>query len=308
MVQEDKTRIMSDYHSPVLLKESLECLLSNAEGIYVDVTFGGGGHSKEILKKLGSKGKLIVFDQDDDAKKNLIEDDRIVYVDSNFRHVYRFWKWMKLDKVDGILADLGVSSHQFDEADRGFSYRFDSDLDMRMNQDSYLTASKILESYDESALQRMFSEYGEVRNSKTLAREIVKQRRSGKFIVTSHDLNTLLDAHKIGDKFKYFSQVYQAIRIEVNDEMTALKEMLEGGLKILKKGGKMVVISYHSIEDRMVKNFMKTGNANGEMMKDVYGRSLSKIKMEKKMIVPTDKEQSENKRSRSAKMRVGLKI
>ena len=299
---------MSEYHEPVLLKESIDNLIGDINGIYVDVTFGGGGHSKEILNRLGPDAKLIVFDQDNEAKANVIKDDRLIYVDSNFRHIYRYWKWLDVQKVDGILADLGVSSHQFDAAYRGFSYRFDADLDMRMNEDAPKTAAVVLATYDAVELQDVFSKYGELRNAKTLARQIETMRRSGRMLSTSNDLNKLLDDMYIGDKMKYYSQVYQALRIEVNDEMGALSDMLEGCLKIMEKDAKFVIISYHSLEDRMVKKFLKSGNAEGKLEKDAYGRSLSEIKMDKKMILPTEEEQDLNVRSRSAKMRVGVKL
>ena len=299
---------MSDYHEPVLLKASVDHLLQDPDGIYIDVTFGGGGHSREILSRLTSKGRLIVFDQDDDARKNVFEDERLVFVKSNYRHIYRFWKWMDIPQVDGVLADLGVSSHQFDVKERGFSYRFDAALDMRMNEQAGLDASDVLNEYGEADLKRVFSEYGEVRNSNRLAREIVAYRKAGKRFETSFQLNAMLDKMKMGDKYKYFAQVYQALRIEVNDEMASLREMLEGALKILKPGGRMVVISYHSIEDRIVKRFFKTGNFEGRVEKDMYGKSLSNIKMHKKMIVPDEMEQEENMRSRSAKMRIAEKL
>jgi len=299
---------MSEYHEPVLLKESIDNLIGDINGIYVDVTFGGGGHSKEILNRLGPNAKLIVFDQDNEAKANVMKDDRLIFVDSNFRHLYRYWKWLNLQKVDGILADLGVSSHQFDAGYRGFSYRFDADLDMRMNEDAPKTAALVLATYDAKELQDVFSKYGEVRNAKSLAREIESSRKNGRMLSTSSELNALLDDMYVGDRMKYFSQVYQALRIEVNDEMGALARMLEGGLRVMKVDARFVIISYHSLEDRMVKKFLKTGNVEGRLEKDEYGRSLSEIKIEKKMILPTDEEQGLNVRSRSAKMRVGVKL
>lgn len=300
--------IMSNYHEPVLLKESIDMLITNPEGIYVDVTFGGGGHSGEILSRLTSKGKLIVFDQDEDAQRNVPEDDRLIFLKSNFRHLYRFWKWLDIQKIDGLLADLGVSSHQFDVKERGFAYRFDSGLDMRMNVNSALTAAEVLNGYAEEDLVRMFSEYGEVRNARKLAREIVAYRKSASGFSTTAHLNSILERIKVGDRNKYFAQVYQALRIEVNDEMLALREMLEGAKRILKPGGRLVVISYHSIEDRMVKRFFKTGNFKGELKKDMYGNSLSELKMIKNLIVPDSKEQEVNPRSRSAKMRIAEKL
>ncbi len=299
---------MGNYHNPVLLKESVDYLNINPNGTYIDVTFGGGGHAKEILSRLTSKGKLIVFDQDGDAVQNLLKDERLIFIKSNFRYLYRFWKWLDIDQVDGVLADLGVSSYQFDEKERGFSYRFDAELDMRMNQNSLLTASHILNSYDEVQLQRIFSEYGELRNSKTLAREIVKMRKSGRLFDESFQLNALLERLRIGDKFKYFAQVYQALRMEVNDELNALIEMIDASVNIVKPGGRIVVISYHSIEDRVVKRFFKSGNKEGKVQKDEYGKMLSKIKMINNIILPEKEEQNRNARSRSAKMRVAEKI
>lgn len=299
---------MSEYHNPVLLKDSIDSLLSNADGIYVDLTYGGGGHSNEILKRLSSKGKLIAFDQDDEARRNLTNDKRLIFVNSNYRHLYRFWKWFGFEKVDGVLADLGVSSHQFDAGYRGFSYRFNADLDMRMNQESSVTARSILKTYTVLLLQQVFSEYGEIRNSKTLARELVSLREKGQFVESTFELNNVLDGLYVGDKMKYFSQVYQALRIEVNDEIGGLKDALNDGLKVLRQKGRFVVISYHSLEDRLVKKFFKTGNVEGRLEKDLYGNSLAGIKMEKKIIVASAEEQAVNVRSRSAKMRVATKL
>jgi len=299
---------MSDYHEPVLLKASIDYLLGDPNGIYVDVTFGGGGHSREILSRLTSKGKLVVFDQDDDARKNSIEDARLEFVESNFRYIYRFWKWLDLPQVDGVLADLGVSSHQFDVESRGFSYRFDALLDMRMNQMSEKTAADILNNYDAHQLKQIFSRYGELRNAGQLARKIVAYRSTGNSFETSRQLNALLDQARIGDKHKYYAQVYQALRIEVNDEIGALKEMLQGAFRILKPGGRLVVMSYHSLEDRIVKRFFKSGNFEGHVEKDLYGRSLVKIKAVNGLIVPDETERSQNARSRSAKMRIAEKI
>jgi len=299
---------MSDYHVPVLLQESIDNLVWNANGIYIDITFGGGGHSKEIIKRLSDKGRLIVFDQDGEAESNFKDDKRMTFIKANFRHIYRFWKWLKLEQVDGILGDLGVSSHQFDVDYRGFSYRFDSELDMRMNESSKRTAAWVLNNYPMEELQDMFSKYGEVRNAKKLASTVVAYRKSGRPLETTTDLNRVLDSVLFGERMKYYSQVYQALRIEVNDEMTALKEVLTDSLRILKKDGKLVMISYHSLEDRLVKRFMKTGNVEGKLMKDDYGHSMSQIKMDKKIIIPSEEEQEINVRSRSAKMRVGTKL
>ena len=299
---------MSDYHVPVLLEESLNHLIDDVNGLYMDMTFGGGGHSKAILDKLGSKGNLVVFDQDVEAQNELFEDERICFVKSNFRHVYRYWKWMDLAPVDGILADLGVSSHQFDVDYRGFSYRFDGPLDMRMNEDARKTASVVLNTYDAGQLQDIFSRYGEIRNARTLAKSIVQYRKNVKPLEGTFELNQLVDPLVFGDRIRYLSQLYQALRIEVNEEMEALAEMLESAIRILKPGGKLVVISYHSLEDRMVKRFLKSGNKEGKVEKDDYGKPLVNIKQLGKLILPTEEEQKINSRSRSAKMRVGQRI
>ena len=301
-------QIMSDYHQPVLLKETIESLVIKSNGIYVDVTYGGGGHSKEILKKLDANGRLIVFDQDGEAEGNIIEDERMTFVKSNFRHLYRFWKWISIDQVDGVFADLGVSSHQFDADYRGFSYRFDAELDMRMNESMKLSARDILATYSIDELQSIFSRYGEIRNSKSLARAIVENRNKGLYIISTKELNKILDRLKIGNYNKYFAQVYQALRMEVNDEMLSLKEMLTSSLRILKPAGRLVVISYHSLEDRMVKRFVKSGNADGTVVRDEFGQSLAQMKVGSKLIEPSDEEQRINARSRSAKMRIGIKI
>ncbi len=301
-------QIMSEYHNPVLLKETIDALVTQHDGIYIDVTYGGGGHSREILKNLGANGHLIVFDQDGEAEGNVIEDSRMTFVKSNFRYLYKFWKWLDMGKVDGVFADLGVSSHQFDADYRGFSYRFEAELDMRMNENMSLSAKNILATYTVEQLQNVFSRYGEIRNSKTLAKEIVDGRNKGSYIISTKDLNLILDRLRIGNYNKYFAQVYQALRMEVNDEMPALREMLESSLRILKPAGRLVVISYHSLEDRMVKRFVKSGNADGTVERDAFGQSLAQMKVGSKIIVPTEEEQRINARSRSAKMRIGIKI
>ncbi len=301
-------QIMSEYHNPVLLKETIDALVTQHDGIYIDVTYGGGGHSREILKNLGANGHLIVFDQDGEAEGNVIEDSRMTFVKSNFRYLYKFWKWLDMGKVDGVFADLGVSSHQFDADYRGFSYRFEAELDMRMNENMSLSAKDILATYTVEQLQDVFSRYGEIRNSKTLAKEIVGGRNKGSYIISTKDLNLILDRLRIGNYNKYFAQVYQALRMEVNDEMPALREMLESSLRILKPAGRLVVISYHSLEDRMVKRFVKSGNADGTVERDAFGQSLAQMKVGSKIIVPTEEEQRINARSRSAKMRIGIKI
>jgi len=299
---------MSEYHNPVLLKETIDALVTQHDGIYIDVTYGGGGHSREILKNLGANGHLIVFDQDGEAEGNIVEDERMTFIKSNFRHLYKFWKWLGIDKVDGVFADLGVSSHQFDADYRGFSYRFEAELDMRMNENMSLSAKDILATYTVEQLQSVFSRYGEIRNSKTLAKEIVDNRNKGSYIISTKDLNLILDRLRIGNYNKYFAQVYQALRMEVNDEMAALKEMLESSLRILKPAGRLVVISYHSLEDRMAKRFIKSGNADGTVERDEYGKSLAQMKVGSKIIEPSQEEQRINARSRSAKMRIGIKI
>lgn len=300
---------MSSYHDPVLLRESVDALITSPEGTYIDLTFGGGGHSREILNNLTSKGRLIAFDQDEDAERNLLHDERLIFLKSNFRHLYRYWKWLGIEKVDGVLGDLGVSSFQFDEAQRGFSFRFDADLDMRMNKSYKNTAADILMRYERNELQDMFSRYGEIRNAKTLASEIVRLRESGEEIVSSFRFNQILDRLRVGDRNKYFAQVYQALRIELNEEMIALEEVLEACVKIVKPGGRIVMISYHSLEDRLVKKFFRSGNAEGRIEKDMYGQSLSSLKQLGKIVIPDNEEQKRNPRSRSAKMRVAeLKI
>ena len=299
---------MSDYHIPVLLHESIDALVIDKDGIYIDVTFGGGGHAREILNRLSAKGRLIAFDQDGDAEKNIIADKRLTLLQANFRHLYRYWKWLDIAKVDGLLCDFGVSSYQFDTQERGFSHRFDSDLDMRMNSGATLTASHILNSYHESDLVKLFSEYGEIRNSKKLASAVLARRQRRIGLDDTRALNQLLDEVLVGERHKYFAQVYQALRIEVNDEIGALKQMLTDSVRVMKQGGRIVGLSYHSLEDRIMKRFLKTGSVDGKLVKDEYGRSVSQVKMLGKLIMPSAEEQLLNSRSRSAKMRVGEKL
>lgn len=295
------------YHVPVMPKESLEGLAITENGTFVDATFGGGGHSRLILEALGDKGRLLGFDQDQDALANVPEDERFTFVQHNFRFLRRFLKLYGIRQVDGILADLGVSSHQLDEGSRGFSYRFDHDLDMRMNQSDGATAADLLNTYLEEDLVRIFSEYGEVRNSKTLAAGIV-QARQGKSIRTVGDFLSTIDPLIRGSRRKYLSQVFQALRIEVNDEIGALKEFLEQSLEVLKPGGRLVVISYHSLEDRLAKNFLRSGNLKGEQEKDFYGNIYRPFKViTRKALLPTPEEITTNPRARSAKLRVGEK-
>ena len=297
------------YHVPVLLSESVEGLSIKENGIYVDCTFGGGGHSKEILKKLGSDGRLFVFDQDMDAKANLPNDKRVEFVPQNFRHIQRFLRLNGVQKVDGILADLGVSSHQFDEAERGFSIRFDADLDMRMDKRQELTAAKILAKYDEQALHKLFEKYGEVSNSKTLARTIVAKRNHMQ-MQTINQFKQAIREVVMGNPNKYLAKVFQAIRIEVNDEMGALKDLLEQTLNLLNPGGRIAIITFHSLEDRMVKNFFKTGSMEEVQADDVFGiKPKSPLKIiTKKPIEATTEELKRNNRSRSAGLRIAEKI
>ncbi len=298
----------SNYHVSVMLKETLEALDIKAQGTYVDCTFGGGGHSKEILKKLDKNGKLIVFDQDEDARKNIPEDERIIFVSQNFRHLQKFLRLQKAIPVDGILADLGVSSHQFDEAARGFSTRFDAALDMRMDSRQTLTAADVLNTYSESELHKLFEKYGEVTNAKTLARTITEYRLITPF-KTILAFKQALQGIVKGNPNKYFAQVFQALRIQVNDEMKALEEMLEQTAPVLKPGGRLVVISFHSLEDRIVKNYMKFGATEEPAADDVFGtRPASIFKLiSKKPITASDDELKKNPRSRSAKLRVAEK-
>jgi 16S rRNA (cytosine1402-N4)-methyltransferase len=294
-----------DYHIPVLLQETIDGLHVKADGIYVDCTFGGGGHSKALLAQLGEKGILVAFDQDEDARKNLPTDSRVIFVPQNFRHLQRFLRLHKITQVDGILADLGVSSHQFDKADRGFSIRFDAALDMRMDQRQKTTAADILKQFTELQLHKMLEQYGEVTNAKTLAKTIVQQRGLMP-IKTIQQFKQAVESVVKGNPQKYFAQVFQALRIEVNDEMGALKELLQQTPSLLKSGGRIAIITFHSLEDRIVKNFFKTGSFSEEVIDDLYGgkpESQFKI-LTKKPILPNDIETRRNKRSRSAKLRL----
>lgn len=292
------------YHVPVLAGESIDALAIKPDGIYIDATFGGGGHSALILDALGDNGRLLGFDQDGDAAQNVPEDDRFTFVQHNFRFIKRFLRLYKVEKVDGILADLGVSSFQLDEGRRGFSYRFEADLDMRMNQGTGNTAATILQEYGERELVRVFSELGEVRNSKTLAARIVEARRDHP-LQTIGDFLALLEPLIKGQRLRYLSQVFQALRIEVNDEMGALEDFLMQSLEVLKPGGRLAIITYHSIEDRMVKRFMKAGNMSGEPEKDFYGNIHRPFELiSRRAILPEKEELQRNPRSRSAKLRV----
>jgi len=292
------------YHNPVLLKESVDALDIQEDGVYVDVTFGGGGHSREILSRLGKNGKLFAFDQDPDALENTIDDERFVLIAENFRYVTRFLKFYRVEKVDGILADLGVSSHQFDVAERGFSTRFDADLDMRMDQKAQLSAKQIINRYSEERLSDILFLYGELRNARVLAKEIVEARATAK-IETSFQLKEVLKLHLPKAKeHKILAQIFQAIRIEVNQELEVLKEFLGQTPELLTKEGRLSVISYHSLEDRLVKRFIRTGAFSGESEKDFYGNTNEPLKKVGKLIVPAVKEIKENNRARSAKLRI----
>jgi len=296
------------YHNPVLLKECIEGLRINPNGIYVDVTFGGGGHSNEILKNLDN-GMLYAFDRDSDVLQNLPNDKNFKLIQSNYRNVKRFLRLEGVRKVDGILADLGVSSHQFDVAERGFSFRFDSALDMRMNLSSSLTARQVINEYSEEDLSDIFYHYGELQRSRILSRTIVKNREINQIETTAELVNTI--CHLVSEKKRnqFLSQVFQSIRIEVNNEIESLKQMLEDGVGLLNTRGRFVVISYHSLEDRLVKNLFKRGSLSGEIEKDFYGNILKDLKeVNSKVIVASEKERLENSRSRSAKLRIAEKI
>jgi len=295
------------YHIPVMLNECIEGLQVCEGGLYVDATFGGGGHSKAILAKLKGKGKLFGFDQDVDAKTNAleIEDPNFVFVEANFRHVQKYLRLYGVEKVDGILADLGVSSHQFDTAERGFSTRFDATLDMRMNQSESATAARILNEYSESELHKIFGMYGEIRNARTLAAQVVQERIKSPIHTVEDFKNILRKLAPRGAENKYFAQAFQALRIEVNKELDALREFLLQTVDVLKPEGKLVVMSYHSLEDRLVKNFIQKGKFSGDEEKDFYGNVLKPFEaVNKKPIEPSETEQKENPRSRSAKLRI----
>lgn len=296
-----------EYHNPVLLKETVDGLNIKPDGVYVDVTFGGGGHSREILSRLGPNGKLFAFDQDEDAWLNAIEDKRFTLIKENFRYIKNFLRFYGIKKVDGILADLGVSSHQFDVPERGFSTRFDAELDMRMSKKNDLSAFRVVNEYDETNLRRIFLEYGELKNAPAIARTIIEAREKEK-IVNTEDLKQVLSrflpAHK---SHKILAQMYQAIRIEVNQEMEVLKEFLQQSLEVLNNEGRLSVISYHSLEDRLVKRYMKNGMFEGEPERDFFGRFEVPFTLIGKLIVPTDAEIKINNRARSAKLRIAEK-
>lgn len=297
------------YHVPVLLQETVDGLNVQPDGIYVDCTFGGGGHSREILKRLGPNGRLFGFDQDADAKRNVPDDGRLVFVPHNFRHLQRFLRVHKITQVNGILADLGVSSHQFDEADRGFSIRFEGDMDMRMDMRQDLTAFEVVDTYDEQRLHKLFEQYGEVTNSRTLAKTIVQVRKNVSLKTISNFKQALHSVVK-GNPNKYFAQVFQALRIEVNDELGALKDMLQQIPSLLAPGGRAAIITFHSLEDRIVKNYFRKGDTEEAAEADPFGRNVPEAPLKvitKKPITAGQEELKRNPRSRSAKLRVAEK-
>ena len=296
------------YHNPVLLKESIIGLNINPNGIYVDATFGGGGHSTEILNKLNSSGRLIAFDQDQDAIDNKILDKRVSLVKSNFKYLNNYLNYFQINKIDGLLADFGISSYQIDNEKRGFSTRFDSELDMRMNNSQKTDAKAVVNDYKKDQLEYIFKNFGELKNYKRITEKIISERAI-KYIDTTNDLKIILKSLTISkEENKFFAKVFQAIRIEVNDELEVIKTLLDKSLKYLKKGGRLVCISYHSLEDRLVKKFIQNGGFRNETSSDLYGNKDLKLKKIGKMITPSEKEIINNNRSRSAKLRIAEKI
>jgi 16S rRNA (cytosine1402-N4)-methyltransferase len=296
------------YHIPALLKESIDGLNIQPDGIYVDVTFGGGGHAMEILKRL-NKGRLIAFDQDEDAILNIPADERFLFLNQNFRFLKNNLQYNKIESIDGLIADLGVSFHQFDEADRGFTFRQDAPLDMRMNRSSSVTASQLLNENDETSLADIFYKYGELTNSRRIAREIVASRNTKPLATVNDIFNAIGKLAPYRQEHKFYAKVFQSLRIAVNHEIEYLHEMLEQSLSVLKSGGRLVVISYHSLEDRMIKNFMKTGNVEGEEKRDFYGNMETPFRIiNKKGTTPDDEEVANNNRARSARLRIAEKI
>ena len=296
------------YHVPVLLDESINGLNLHPDGVYIDVTFGGGGHSREILRRLPQGSRLFSFDQDADAERNIVDDDRFTFVRSNFRYLKNWMRYYEIDHIDGLLADLGVSSHHFDDESRGVSFRFDAPLDMRMNKRADKTAADIVAEYDEEALADIFYLYGELKNSRRIASALVKARQQHAIATTQDFLHVVEPFFKREREKKDMARLFQALRIEVNHEMEALKEMLAAATQLLAPGGRLSVITYHSLEDRIVKNVMKTGNAEGKMIQDFYGRIETPYRLvNNKVIVPTNEEQQRNPRSRSAKLRIAEK-
>ena len=299
---------MTDYHTPVMLQECIEALNIKPGGVYVDVTFGGGGHSREILKHLGPNGRLLAFDQDADSQKNLPKDDRLTFIDQNFRYLKNNCRLQGAIPADGILADLGVSSHQFDQPERGFSIRFDSELDMRMDQAGGLTAKEVVNNYSEEQLHRIFGIYGEIKNAKSLARTLVTVRLNKSLETVSDLKDAIAGLIPKGKENKYLAQVFQALRIEVNQELEALKEFLEQSVDVLKSQGRLVVMSYHSLEDRLVKNFIAKGKFQGEVEKDFFGNQIKPLEsLTRKAIIASEQEVKQNNRARSAKLIIAVK-
>jgi 16S rRNA (cytosine1402-N4)-methyltransferase len=299
---------MDKYHTPVMLQECMDGLAIRPEGTYVDVTFGGGGHSREILSHLNKYGKLLAFDQDADAKQNIPDDNRFVFIDQNFRYLKNFCRLQHAIPVDGILADLGVSSYQFDQPERGFSIRFDAELDMRMNQQSALTAKEVVNTYPEAELHRIFGMYGEIQNAKSLANTIVTTRLNQPIVTVAHLKNAIGKRIPRGKENKYLAQVFQALRIEVNQELEALKDFLIQSAEVLVSGGRLVVMSYHSLEDRLVKNFIARGKFSGEVEKDIYGNDNKPFNaVSRGAITASEEEIKKNNRARSAKLRIAVK-
>lgn len=297
---------MSEYHISVLLHESVDGLAIKPSGVYVDCTFGGGGHSRHILSQLGPEGKLVVFDKDEDARKNAPDDDRLHFVASDFRFIRNYLKFLKIQEVHGILADLGVSSHQFDTPERGFSIRFDAELDMRMDRKAALSAADVLNTYEAEELARVLYEYGELTNSRRVAAAIIAARP---VMDTARLREVLAPFYRKAEEHKFLARVFQALRIEVNDEIAGLRDLLTASEELLASGGRLSVISYHSLEDRLVKNFIRAGNFSGVPEKDFYGNPLVKMKaVNRQVIVPTDEEIRQNNRARSAKLRIAEKI
>ena len=305
--------IVEGYHIPVLLKESVDGLEIKPDGVYVDVTFGGGGHSREILSRLGAEGHLYSFDQDEDAEQNIVSDERFTFVRSNFRYLKNWMRYYGIEEIDGLLADLGVSSHHFDDETRGFSFRFDAPLDMRMNKRSGMTAADIVNNYSEEQLSDIFYIYGELKNARRIAAAIVKARAGKRIETTSELIQLTMDNGKLtiedGKWKKDAAKLFQALRIEVNHEMDALKEMLNGARDLICEGGRLSVITYHSLEDRLVKNMMKAGNVEGKVKQDFFGRTESPFRqIGGTVIVPDEEDQVRKPRSRSAKLRIGEKV
>lgn len=299
---------MNEYHIPVMLQESIEALDIKPDGVYVDTTFGGGSHSREILKNLSSKGKLIAFDQDEDAIGQLIDDERFTFHSANFRFIKRFLKFESFHQVDGILADLGISSHHIDQPERGFSLRYDTRLDMRMDQKQEFDAYELINTYDKRRIESMFRDFGDLRSASNIAQAIIDKREEASIETTGQLNEILMQFFSETNRNKLLAMAYQAIRIEVNQEMQALRSMLAQAAELLAPGGRLCVISYHSIEDRIVKRFIKNGNFTSEPEKDFYGNPLSKLKQKGKPLIPSDDEVKDNNRARSARMRIAEKI